>query len=220
MDGNRRWAKARNLPSFEGHRAGVKALKELVSICPDFQIEHLTAYTFSTENWNRKETEVNFLLELLGEVALKELSNLIEENVKVDFIGDINAFENYKVYQSLKKLEEKTKSNTGLRLHIALNYGSIDELERARKLIQKSGNLEAINEKKIDNYLYTKDIPQPEVVLRTGGEKRLSNFLLWQATKADLEFIDTLWPDFKKTDLERCVENYTINRAMNLAIAR
>lgn len=204
MDGNRRWAKSKNLPSFEGHRAGVKALKNLVELCPDYGIEHLTAYTFSTENWNRKETEVNFLLELLGEVALKELSNLVKENVKVDFFGDLTPFKNYRIYESLSLLESKTKNNTGLKLHIALNYGSIAELERARELIQTKKLTESINEEEFDNYLYTKDVPKPEVVLRTGGEKRLSNFLLWQASSAELHFIDTLWPDFSESHIKEC----------------
>jgi len=208
MDGNRRWAKARNLPSLEGHRAGVSALRKLVKSCPDYGIKHLTAYTFSTENWNRKEAEVNFLLGLLGEVAAKELKNLKEENVKVDFIGDLSAFQDSKLYSVLQELKNTTKNNTGLNLHIALNYGSIDELQRAKEKIQQELNEEEIknlNEKSFNTFLYTEDVPYPEVVLRTGGEKRLSNYLLWQAADSELQFIDTLWPDFSEEHLVECL---------------
>lgn len=208
MDGNRRWAKSKNLPSLEGHRAGVVALRKLVEVCPDYGIKHLTAYTFSTENWNRKETEINFLLQLLGEVAVKELNNLNKENVKVDFLGDLNAFKESKLYSVLIDLKTLTANNTGLNLHIALNYGSIDELKQAKEKIQEELNTEEIkklDEKLFNTYLYTAHVPYPEVVLRTGGEKRLSNYLLWQAADSELQFIDTLWPDFSEEHLVECL---------------
>jgi undecaprenyl diphosphate synthase len=201
MDGNRRWAQSKNLPSFEGHKAGVKALKNLVELCPQYGIKHLTAYTFSTENWNRKETEVNFLLDLLGTVALSELKNLNEANVKVVFIGNLDRFKGSKLQNILTELESSTANNSQLYLYIALNYGSLDELEHAKQTLIKENKLETINEETFNNYLYTKNVPFPEVVLRTGGEKRLSNFLLWQAAHAELQFIDTLWPDFSEKEL-------------------
>ena len=211
MDGNRRWAKSKNLPSLEGHRAGVSALKKLVEYCPGYGIKDLTAYTFSTENWNRKETEVNFLLSLLGEVAARELRNLDKENVRVNFIGDLTAFQDSKLYSVLQELQETTANNTGLNLHIALNYGSIDELKKAKEKIQNelsTKEIEKLDEKQFNNFLYTKDVPYPEVVLRTGGEKRLSNYLLWQAADSELQFIDTLWPDFSEEHLLECLNNY------------
>jgi undecaprenyl diphosphate synthase len=201
MDGNRRWAQSKNLPSFEGHKAGVKALKNLVELCPKYGIKHLTAYTFSTENWNRKKTEVNFLLDLLGTVALSELKNLNEANVKVVFIGNLDRFKGSKLQNILTELESSTANNSQLYLYIALNYGSLDELEHAKQTLIKENKLETINEETFNNYLYTKNVPFPEVVLRTGGEKRLSNFLLWQAAHAELQFIDTLWPDFSEKEL-------------------
>lgn len=209
MDGNRRWAQSKNLPSFEGHKAGVKALRNLVKLCPQYGIEHLTAYTFSTENWNRKEAEVNFLLNLLGEVALSELKNLNEANVRVQFIGDLKRFRESKLYSILTQLENATANNSKLCLYIALNYGSIDELEQARQTIIKEDLLETINEETFNNYLYTKNVPFPEVVLRTGGERRLSNYLLWQAANSELQFIDTLWPDFSEAELLKALTSFS-----------
>ncbi len=210
MDGNRRWAKERGLPSVEGHRAGVKALKNLVRACPNHGIEYLTVYAFSTENWKRESNELDFLFKLLGEVAVRELENLHKENVRVSFIGDINAFADIGIKGNLERLVETTKNNTGLNLQIALNYGSLDELSRALKTIKatlSNDDIEKLTEENFNAYLYTHNIPDPEIILRTGGEKRLSNFLLWQGANAHLSFVDTLWPDFGNADLEKVLSH-------------
>ncbi len=206
MDGNRRWAKERGLPSVEGHRAGVKALKNLVRLCPDYGIKYLTVYAFSTENWRRESNELDFLFRLLGEVAVRELENLHRENVKVSFIGDIGAFSDMGIKANLDKLAETTTANTGLNLQIALNYGSLDELSYALKQIKSTLNEEEISnldENSFSEYLYTKGIPDPEIILRTGGEARLSNYLLWQGANSRLAFIESLWPDFSEEDLRQ-----------------
>jgi len=212
MDGNRRWATQRGLPSVEGHRRGVKALKDLVKLCPNYGIEYLTSYAFSTENWRRDKSELDFLFKLLGEVAVKELSNLHKENVKVTFLGDISAFADIGIEQSLNGLAEKTKNNTGLKLQIALNYGSLDEMSTALARIKASLNedeIKALTEEQFASYLYTADCPDPEIILRTGGEKRLSNYLLWQAANSQLVFVDTLWPDFGEVDLRSVLQVYS-----------
>ncbi len=209
MDGNRRWAKARGLPSIEGHRVGVKALKSLVSLAPQYGIKYLTVYAFSTENWNRDNKELNFLFSLLGQVAIEELANLSAQNIQVKFLGDIAAFT--EIYASLKNLEERTQDNTGLILQIALNYGAINELRRAIDLIRQNHSkqdIETLSLKDIEENLYSYPSPAPDILIRTGGEKRLSNFLLWQCSKSYLCFLDTLWPDFSQEDLEKILEVY------------
>ncbi len=206
MDGNRRWAKGRGLPSIEGHRAGVKALRNLVKLCPSYGIEYLTVYAFSTENWKRESNELDFLFRLLGEVAVRELENLHRENVKVSFIGDIEAFSDIGIKANLEKLAETTKANTGLKLQIALNYGSLDELSYALKQIKSSFSEDQIinlDEETFSKYLYTRNVPDPELILRTGGEARLSNYLLWQGANSRLAFIESLWPDFSEEDLKQ-----------------
>lgn len=206
MDGNRRWAKTHGLPSLEGHRAGVKALKNLVKLCPAYGIEYLTVYAFSTENWKRESNELDFLFKLLGEVAVRELNNLHQENVQVSFIGDIEAFSDIGIKSNLEKLANTTRENTGLKLQIALNYGSLDELSRALKQIKATLADEEINnltEETFSQYLYTKGIPDPELIIRTGGEARLSNYLLWQGANSRLAFIESMWPDFSEEDLKQ-----------------
>lgn len=210
MDGNRRWAQARNLPSIHGHQAGVKALKSLVKLCPKYSIDYLTAYAFSTENWRRSPEEVNFLLSLLGKVALEQLSELLDSNTKVDFIGDLSVFENQSLYYSLMKLQEKTSKNTGLKLQIALNYGALSEIEAAYEKIRESlssNELLSLEEDRFRKFLYSPELPDPEILIRTGGEYRLSNFLLWQSVNTKLYFTDTLWPDFSERDLELAIND-------------
>jgi undecaprenyl diphosphate synthase len=204
MDGNRRWAKQRSLASIEGHKAGVQSLKRLVSIAPNHGIEYLTVYAFSTENWRRDKNEVGFLFDLLAEVAIKELNNLKDNNVCVNFIGNLNAFDGSKVLKSINQLSEATKNNTGLKLQIALNYGSIEEFNHAIQSMRSKLSKEEIaslDEEQFSELLYTAKIPDPNMLIRTGGDKRLSNFLLWQAANAELKFIDTLWPDFDEDKL-------------------
>lgn len=215
MDGNRRWASQYGLPAIEGHRRGVKALKDMVRLCPSYGIEYLTSYAFSTENWRRDRNELDFLFKLLGEVAVKELDNLDKENVKVNFLGNISAFADIGIEESLNKLADKTKNNTGLKLQIALNYGSLDEISTALQHIKDSlskQEIENLTEADFARYLYTADCPDPEIILRTGGEKRLSNYLLWQGATSFLAFVDTLWPDFNEQDLQRVLTKYSKER--------
>jgi len=220
MDGNRRWAKQRGLPSIEGHRIGVEALKKTVELASKYGVKYLTAYAFSTENWKRSQAELDFLFSLLAQVAVRELESLIKQNVRVTYIGDLSAFTNLQVKSSLEKLAEATKDNNGLNLQIALNYGSINEINRALQSIRKNLNdqqIENLNLEEFAQYLDSKNISDPELVIRTGGQTRLSNYLLWQTAKANLYFTDTLWPDFSETELLRILENYNSESNSRLA---
>ena len=213
MDGNRRWAKSRNLPTIEGHRAGVQSLKNLVKLCHRLDIEYLTVYAFSTENWKREKTELDFLFKLLAQAAIGELSSLKSQNVRVKFLGDISVFKNVNIYQELKNLEDQTASNTGTKLQIALNYGSIAEILNAANNIKNSlkpNQIEALDNEHFSNFLYTASIPNPDIMIRTGGDKRLSNYLLWQLASARLVFVDTLWPDFSEKDLAGVIDLNTV----------
>jgi undecaprenyl diphosphate synthase len=213
MDGNRRWAKSRNLPTIEGHRAGVQSLKNLVKLCHRLDIEYLTVYAFSTENWKREKTELDFLFKLLAQAAIGELSSLKSQNVRVKFLGDISVFKNVNIYQELKNLEDQTASNTGTKLQIALNYGSIAEILNAANNIKntlKPNQVEALDNEYFSNFLYTAGIPNPDMMIRTGGDKRLSNYLLWQLASARLVFVDTLWPDFSEKDLAGVIDLNTV----------
>lgn len=214
MDGNRRWAKSRNLPTIEGHRAGVQSLKNLVKLCHRLDIEYLTVYAFSTENWKREKTELDFLFKLLAQAAIGELSSLKSQNVRVKFLGDISVFKDVNIYQDLKNLEDETASNTGTKLQIALNYGSIAEVLNAANNIKntlKPNQVEALDNESFSDYLHTAGIPNPDIMIRTGGDKRLSNYLLWQLAEARLVFVDTLWPDFSEKDLAGVIDLNTIS---------
>ncbi len=203
MDGNRRWAEKRGLPSAIGHKKGVEALKRTMRACDDFGIKYLTVYAFSTENWNRKPEEVNFLMNLLGATLQNELKEMHENNVVISFIGDITQLSD-KLQKILKKSVETTKNNTGVNLQIAFNYGSRAEIVRAVKQIVDEG-ITDITEETITNHLYTKDIPDPDLLIRTGGEMRISNYLLWQIAYSEILVLDTFWPDFDKELLTQCV---------------
>lgn len=206
MDGNRRWAKKRNFPSAVGHKKGVDALKKTMRACDDFGIKYLTVYAFSTENWKRKPEEVNFLMDLLGETLKNELKEMHENNVVISFIGDTTQLSE-KLQKILNNSVETTKHNTGVHLQIAFNYGSRAEIVRAVKEIVKEGVTE-ITEETIANHLYTKDIPDPDLLIRTGGEMRISNYLLWQIAYSEFLVLDTFWPEFDKTILAECVQEF------------
>lgn len=207
MDGNRRWAKAKNLPVIAGHKEGVEALKKVTKFCLDNNIEHLTVYAFSTENWKRDSNELDFLFKLLSEVALRELADLRKLGVKVNFLGDISKFQVFNIQENLDKLAKETASNIKLNLHIALNYGSLMEITSAiNKLTNR--DITSIEEDDLSANLYSPTTPDPEIMIRTGGEKRLSNFLLWQVANSELVFTETLWPDFSKDELEIILTNY------------
>lgn len=217
MDGNRRWAKNQGLAGFDGHGAGVKTLKSLVGYAPDYGIKVITAYTFSTENWKRPEKEKQIIFKLLKDNAIKELSTLKEHDVKVSIIGDLSPFSD-EIALSLNNLCEQTKDNTRLHLQIALNYGSLAEIFQAFNHIKKELNSEEINKlsaSEFDKFLYSKEVPAPEIILRTGGEHRLSNFLLWQGANSYLKFLDEYWPDFNEASLRQVLLEYNdyCNRA-------
>lgn len=206
MDGNRRWAKERNLPSALGHKRGVDALKKTMRACDDFGIKYLTVYAFSTENWNRKPEEVNFLMDLLGETLKNELKEMHENNVVISFIGDTTQLSD-KLQKILANSVETTKNNTGVNLQIAFNYGSRAEIVRAVNEIVKSGEKE-ITEETISKHLYTSSIPDPDLLIRTGGEMRVSNYLLWQIAYSEILVIPEFWPEFNKEMLAKCVLEY------------
>lgn len=203
MDGNRRWAKERNLPTAVGHKKGVDALKETMRACNDFGIKYLTVYAFSTENWNRKPEEVNFLLDLLGQTLKNELNEMHENNVVISFIGDTTKLSD-NLQKILANAVEKTKNNTGVNLQIAFNYGSRAEITKAVQDIINLG-IKEINEELINKYLYTSKIPDPDLLIRTGGEMRVSNFLLWQIAYSEFIVLKEFWPEFDKDTLSRCI---------------
>lgn len=206
MDGNRRWAKDRGLPSAVGHKKGVDALKTTMRACDDFGIKYLTVYAFSTENWNRKPEEVNFLMDLLGQTLKNELKEMNENNVVISFIGDTT-----KLTENLQKIlanaVETTKNNTGVNLQIAFNYGSRAEIVRAVEKIIESGEKE-ITEELISKNLYTSNIPDPDLLIRTGGEMRVSNYLLWQIAYSEFIVIPEFWPEFDEQKLAECVVEF------------
>lgn len=206
MDGNRRWAKERNLPSAVGHKKGVDALKATMRACDDFGIKYLTVYAFSTENWNRKPEEVNFLMDLLGQTLKNELKEMHENNVVISFIGDISQLSD-KLQKILANTVETTKNNTGVNLQIAFNYGSRAEIKKAVQEIVDSG-IKEITEDLISKHLYTANIPDPDLLIRTGGEMRVSNYLLWQIAYSEFIVLKEFWPEFNKETLARCIEEF------------
>ncbi|MBE7706586.1 MAG: isoprenyl transferase [Cyanobacteria bacterium SIG30] len=209
MDGNRRWAKERMLPSAMGHKKGVESLKDIVKSAHKFGIKYITVYAFSTENWKRPEEEVTFLMELLATTIANEVVELDKNNVKLKFIGDLNGLSK-KLQKILKDAEEKTKNNNGVNLQIAINYGSRLEITNAiKEIIKKGYKEEEINEEIIKNHLYTKNIPDPDLLIRTGGEKRISNYLLWQIAYSEILVTNVYWPDFKENELTNAIKEFS-----------
>ena len=213
MDGNRRWAKAKNLPIKLGHKEGAETLKKVVRHGNKIGLEYITVYAFSTENWKRGEEEVNALMFLL-ENYLKDFAKEADtENIVIRVIGDISKFtEN--LQERIKDTIDRTKNNTGIVLTIALNYGGRDELVNAIKNISnevKNGELDPneITEKTVSEHLYDKDVPDPDLIIRTTGELRLSGILTWQSVYSELLFIDKLWPDFTEEDLENSIDVFS-----------
>lgn len=208
MDGNRRWAKEKNLPSAMGHKKGVDALKTTLRACKDFGIKYLTVYAFSTENWKRKKEEVDFLMELLAITLTNELAEMHSEGVVISFIGDISKLSN-KLQKILANSVETTKNNSGVHLQIAFNYGARDEIVHAVKsIVEKGVKSEDITEEMISENLYTKNIPDPDLLIRTGGEKRISNYLLWQIAYSEILVTDEYWPEFGRDSLAEAVEEF------------
>ena len=212
MDGNRRWAKEHFLPSMMGHKKGVDALKKITRACEDFGVKYLTLYAFSTENWNRKKEEVDFLMDLLATTLKSELDELNQNNVKMNFIGDLRAL-NQNLQDILEKSIEVTKNNTGVVLTVAINYGARDEIIHAIKNIIKDGKKEdEITQELVSNYLYTKNIPDPDLLIRTSGEKRISNYLLWQIAYSEIYVTDTYWPEFNKEKLAQAIIEFGLRQ--------
>jgi len=204
MDGNGRWAERRGLPKFKGHEAGMDAMIEIVRHASDLGIGHLTVYAFSTENWKRSEEEVKGIFQLLLIYVNRELEELHRNNVKVDVFGDWEPFSKT-VTDALNKTISKTRENTGLKFHICLNYGGRAELLRAVKLMADSSEY---TEEEFSSCLYSAGVPDPDLLIRPGGEKRISNFLLWQTAYSELVFSDILWPDYTPDEFDLAIEEY------------
>jgi undecaprenyl diphosphate synthase len=213
MDGNGRWAKQRNQPRFFGHKAGVEAVRNVVKACAQRSIEVLTLFAFSSENWRRPKKEVSLLMELLYTALTREVSKLNDNNVRLRIIGDRSAFSD-KLQKRLRESERVTEKNTGLILVVAVNYGGRwDITQAARRVTEKAlaGELQLsdVTPELIGQYLSLSDLPEPDLFIRTGGEKRVSNFLLWQLAYSELFFTDTLWPDFSTASLDEAINSFS-----------
>ena len=212
LDGNGRWAKSKGMPRTYGHTMGAKNVEVICKAAHDLGISYLTMYAFSTENWNRPKEEVNALMKLLNSYLKNCIKTADKNHMRVRVLGDISRLDD-SMQKQIRDLEEASKNNDGLNFQIALNYGSRDEMIRAmRKLVSDydAGKIEIsdISEKTFEHYLDTKDIPDPDLLIRTSGEQRLSNFLLWQLAYSEFYFTDVPWPDFSPEELKKAVESY------------
>ena len=212
MDGNRRWAKQRDLPAKLGHKEGAKTLEKIVRYANKIGLEYITVYAFSTENWKRAEDEVKALMMLLQNYLDEYSKRADTENIRVKILGDITALSEG-MQKSIKRCMERTKDNTGVTFNIALNYGGRDELIKAIKQISakvknQEIDIEEISEKLVSDNLYTKGQPDPDLLIRTSGELRLSNFLPWQLVYSEFLFLDKNWPDFEEEDLDKAIIEY------------
>jgi undecaprenyl diphosphate synthase len=210
MDGNGRWAKRRHLPRIAGHRAGIRAVRQAVEACARLGVPYLTLYAFSVENWKRPHTEIRLLMSLLQEYLKKEIRELNKQNIRLGVIGRIRELPN-PVQKDLENALEKTRQNTGLRLTLALNYGAraemVDALRALAENIKGNGAFE-VDEAAVSRHLYTGGMPDPDLLIRTSGEMRVSNFLLWQIAYAEIWLTETLWPDFTQNDLFRAIIDF------------
>lgn len=213
MDGNGRWAKKRNMPRTYGHKEGCKTVEQIIEDAGEIGIKYLTVYAFSTENWNRSKEEVGALMDLFRYYAVRLLKRAMESNVRIKMIGDRKKFPE-DIINAINRLENETVGNTGLTFVMAANYGGRDEIRRAAlKMAQeaaegKSFDPESFTAEDFASYLDTDKIPDPDLIIRTSGEERISNFLLWQGAYSELVFTDVLWPDFNKEELLRCIEEF------------
>ena len=212
MDGNGRWANAKGLPRIAGHREGVRTVRKITETCGELNVKILTLYTFSSENWNRPDTEVSALMKLLMSSLRREVKDLMKKNVRFTVIGNINELA-FNVQNELIDAIHKTKNNTGLNLNLALSYGSRQEIICAvKKLIDKVSEgeikVDEIDESVFSKLLYTQNIPDPDLLIRTGGEFRISNFLLWQIAYTEIHVTDTSWPSFGKKELTEAIYEY------------
>ncbi|NLO66196.1 MAG: di-trans,poly-cis-decaprenylcistransferase [Firmicutes bacterium] len=212
MDGNGRWARRRGLPRFLGHQQGVKALKKAVRFASDQGIQSLTVYAFSTENWQRPKEEVSFLLDLMHKTFVEEIDELHQEGVRIVLVGDRSNL-SADILQLWQNAEGLTQDNTGLTLNVAFNYGGRQELLHVAKVLAQRaavGDLDPaqIDESMVNDLLYTKGSPDPDLIIRTGGEQRLSNFLLWQSAYSELYVTDVLWPDFNEEHFASALDDF------------
>jgi len=212
MDGNGRWAKKRGLPRSVGHREGAKVVKRVIASCLNFNIPILTLFAFSTENWKRPKIEINYLLKLFERVLSKEKAGLIKNNIKINFIGRLNDLPN-SLNEKMNELSESTRKNNKLILNIAINYGGKAEIIDAiksitLKIIEGKLNIEEINENTIRDNLYTQNLPDPDLLIRTAGEMRISNFMIWQIVYTELWVTPVFWPDFGENNLIEAIINF------------
>jgi undecaprenyl diphosphate synthase len=210
MDGNGRWAKKRRLPRIAGHRAGIRAVRQAVEASARIGVPFLTLYAFSVENWNRPHTETQLLMALLREYLRKEIAELNKQNIRLGVIGRIEELPN-PVKRDLENALQKTRANTGMRLTLALNYGGraelVDAVREVAEQFRHNGSVH-IDEASFSEHLYTRGLPDPDLLIRTSGELRLSNFLLWQVAYSEIWVTETLWPDFAQTDLLHAIIDY------------
>ena len=212
MDGNGRWAKQKGKQRFMGHKKGAKSVREVIEVAAEEQIKFLTLFAFSCDNWNRPEQEVSLLMKLLVSSLKKEFNHLIKNNIQLKTIGDLNKL-SLTIREELYHVIEKTKKNTGMVLTLALNYGAKEEITNAVKIIADKVKNSIISSEKVDQstineHLYSRHIPPVDLLIRTGGEERISNFLLWHIAYAELYFTKTLWPDFSKENLLEAIINF------------
>lgn len=209
LDGNRRWAKQHGLKTIEGHLAGYKNLKKIAESCWEKGISYMSCYLFSTENWQRSSDEVGYLMSLTLRVILKDAQELHAKNVRLLIVGSRDKLDK-KLVKSIEKAEELTKNNTAGTFIGCFNYGGRSEIvDAVKKIVSDGTKLDEIDENAIKKHLYTADIPEPDLIVRTSGEKRLSNFLLWDSAYSELAFIDKLWPDFNDSDLDNVLSDYS-----------
>lgn len=212
MDGNGRWAERRGLPRLEGHRAGITAVRATVERLNQYQVKYVTVYSFSTENWRRPPEEVNGLFRLIEEMVDKEAEELHRNNIRVRHLGRLEGF-SASIQQAIKKLVELTRNDTGLTLGFAFNYGGrLEIVDAVRQLVTEGIPAQKIDEEFLSRYLYTAGLPDVDLVIRTGGELRISNFLLWQAAYAEYYFTDVLWPDFDAVEVDNALLAYSQRR--------
>ena len=205
MDGNGRWGLKKKKSRNYGHKKGLETVEKIIEAAIYKKIKYLTLFVFSTENWKRPVKEVNYLIRLLNKYIDKEISNLLKKNIKINVIGDISPFPNI-LKNKIKKISSLSKTNNKIQINMALNYGSRQEIIKAINSLNKN-NLK-INEKNINKFLYTHDVPEPEILIRTGNTKRISNFLTWQIIYSEIFFVKKMWPDFSKNDFYKIIENY------------
>nr|WP_279590330.1 isoprenyl transferase [Paenibacillus lupini] len=208
MDGNGRWARRKGLPRSAGHYAGMQTMRKTISMCHKIGISTLTLYAFSTENWKRPKDEVEYIIGLVSEfVQETNIRDLNQNNIRVDFIGDISKFPEA-TQQAMNNVSNQTQGNTGLQVYFAMNYGGKSDILQAVKSIVNTKNSDEITEKLFEQYLYIRQSPSPDLLIRTSGEKRLSNFLLWQSAYAELWFTNEMWPDFNEELLYSAILDY------------